>query len=85
MGVPQQVWVEKSVHGVEIHQLSCKEKVPRAPFSKEGHADVFWDMGGPITIDSFEKGTIINGAFYCQLLRINSPYLLNGSCSKENS
>ena len=39
MGLPQQAWVEKTAHEVEIHQLSCKEKVPGARVSKEGHAD----------------------------------------------
>ena len=34
-------------------------------------------MKGPITIDFFEKGASVNSASYCQLLRQNSPYLLN--------
>ena len=30
---------------------------------------VFWDMQGPITISYLEKGTTVNGANYCELLR----------------
>ena len=36
-------------------------------------------MKGPITVDFLEKGTTVNGAFHCQLLKQNSPYLLNKS------
>ena len=39
MGLPQYTWVEKTVHGVETHLLSGKEKVLDAAFSKEDNAD----------------------------------------------
>ena len=39
MGLPQQHWGEKDVHGMDIHWLSSKEKVPGVDVSKEGHAD----------------------------------------------
>ena len=35
---------------------------------------VFWDMKGPISIDFFEKDATTNSAFFCQLLKQNSPY-----------
>ena len=38
---------------------------------------VFWNMKGPIHIDSLEKDATVNSAFYNQLLRQNSSYLLN--------
>ena len=38
MGLPLRAWVEKTVHGVEIHRLSGKQKVPGTTDSKEGHA-----------------------------------------------
>ena len=38
---------------------------------------VFWDMKGPIISDFLEKGTTVNSAFVCLLLRQHSPYLLN--------
>ena len=38
---------------------------------------VFQDMKGTITIDSLEKGSTVNSASYYQLLKQNSPYLLN--------
>ena len=38
MGVP--LWVKKTVHGVETHWLSNKEKVLGAVVSKEGHAEL---------------------------------------------
>ena len=41
---------------------------------------VFWNMIGPITIDFLEKGATVNNISYCQLLRQNSPYLLNDPC-----
>ena len=39
MGFPQRICVEKTVHGVEMHWLSDKEKVPGVAVSKEGHVD----------------------------------------------
>ena len=38
---------------------------------------VFWGKKTSIIIDFFEKYTTVNSGFYCQLLRENSPYLLN--------
>ena len=38
---------------------------------------VFWNMKEPITIDFREKAATVNSTSYCQLLRQNSPYLLN--------
>ena len=42
MGSSLQAWVEKTIHEVETHWLSCKEKVEDAEFGIEGHADCFW-------------------------------------------
>ena len=39
MGLPLQVWVEKTVYGVEIHWLSDNENVSGTAVCKEGHAD----------------------------------------------
>ena len=39
MGLSLLVWIEKTVHEVEIHWLSSKEKVPGTAVSKEGDAD----------------------------------------------
>ena len=39
VGLARQAWVGKTVHRVERHWLSGKEKVPGAVVSKEGHAD----------------------------------------------
>ena len=36
-------------------------------------------MKGPIAIDFLEKGAPVNSTFFCQLLRQNSPYLMNDS------
>ena len=35
MGLPLWDWIEKTVHGMEMHWLSGKEKVPGAAVSKE--------------------------------------------------
>ena len=40
IGLPQQARVEMTVHGMETHWLSCKEKVSGSAVSKEGHADM---------------------------------------------
>ena len=45
-------------------------------WNKADHA-VFWDMKGPITIDFLAKSPTVNSISYCQLLKKNSPYLLN--------
>ena len=43
MGLPRWAWVEKTVHRVETHWLSSKEKVLDTAVSKEGHADsILW-------------------------------------------
>ena len=39
MSLQLQAWVEKTVHGVETHWLSGKEKVPAATVSKVGYSD----------------------------------------------
>ena len=67
MGFPLQTWVEKTVHGLEIYWLSGKKKVPGTVVSKEGHC---WTWKKP-------SGTTVKSAFKCQILRQNSPNLLN--------
>ena len=73
--------MEKVVHGVETHWLFNKKKLG-AVVSKEGHAmTVLWDMKGLYTDDFCEKDTTVNSSYYCQLIRQNSPYLLNNPCT----
>ena len=55
---------ETWVHGVEAHRLI---QVP--PVHKEGDAHRFLDMQGPIMISFLEKGSTVNSANYCKLLR----------------
>ena len=43
ISLPLETWVKKTVHGVEAHWLSSKEKVPGSAISKEGQADSFLD------------------------------------------
>ena len=62
---------------MEMRWLYGKVKVLGAVVSEKSHA--VWNMKGPITIDFLEKGATVNFASYCQLLRHNSPYLLNDS------
>ena len=54
MGLPQQAWVEKTVHRMEIHWLSSK-KVPGAAVNKEGRADSLLGHEGTNTIDFLKK------------------------------
>ena len=35
MGLPQQAWVEKTIHGVETHWLSGKKNIRGAAISKD--------------------------------------------------
>ena len=79
MGLPLWSWVEKIVHGLETHWLSGKEKVPSIT-SKEGHSDSllgherihhYWFLWKRYNCKQF------------QLLKQNSPYLLNGPCILE--
>ena len=71
MSLPQQTWVENTVHEVKTQRFSSK--VPGTTASKEGHAvTVFWNMKGTITITA-----MVNNASYCHVLEQNSPYLLN--------
>ena len=39
MGLPLKVWARRTVHGMETHWLSSKEKVLGAAVRKESHAD----------------------------------------------
>ena len=73
MGLPLQTWVEKTVHGVEAHWPSCKEKVLGAAVSKKCLAGTWKDLS---LLISLKKGATINSISYCQLWQ-NSPYLLN--------
>ena len=70
MGLPQLTWVEKTVHWMETHRPSNKEKVWIMLI-------VFWNMKGPIIIDFLEKASIVNRVYYYHILRQNLPYLLN--------
>ena len=68
MGLPQQVWTEKEVSGMEMHWLSGKENVLSAAVSKEGHADSV--LGNESTHDYLFpwKGVTVYSASYCQQL-----------------
>ena len=70
-------WVEKTVHEVETHWLSGKERVSGTVVSKEGDANHLLRHESTITTDFLEKGPTINSASNCQLSRQNLPYLLN--------
>ena len=64
MGLSQRAKLEKTVHNVETHRLSDKEKFTNSAVSKEGHADsVLWHKR-PITIDFLEKCATVNSALY---------------------
>ena len=53
---------------IKTCKLSGKEKVL---------GTVKKDIRGPITNKFLEKDSTVNSASYCQVLRQNSPYLLN--------
>ena len=38
-------------------------------FTRKVMLTVFWDVQGPITISFFEKGSFVNSAHYCKLLK----------------
>ena len=66
MRLALQAWIEKTVHEVETHWQSGKEKVPGAAVSKKQvMLTVFRDMKRPMTIDFLEKDVTLNGASYC--------------------
>ena len=73
LGLLLWVWFEKTGHGVETPIISNKVKIPGTAVSKEGHAE----MKGPVNVYSLEKVPIVKNSSYSQLLRQNSPYLLN--------
>ena len=54
MGLPLQAWVEKTIHRMETHSLSGKEKISSAVVSKEGHANKTF-MKGSMTFDFLEN------------------------------
>ena len=80
MGLPCYARVEKTVHGVKTHWSLWKNKNPDTAVCKEGHAKVFHDMKGPISIDFLEIDASVNSASYWKLLKQYSPYLLNDCC-----
>ena len=69
MGLPPGTCVKNTVHEVEI-QLTLQQR-------KSSMLTIFWDIKGPITIDFLKNGITINSTSYWQLLRQNSPNLLN--------
>ena len=60
--------------------LFGKEKVMGIAVSKKIILRVFGDMKGPITTDFLKICGTLNNAFYCKLLKQNSPHLLNDPC-----
>ena len=60
--------VEKTVHEMETHWLSGKEKVLGAAASKEDHADCFGTWKGPSVLISLRKCATVNSASYYQIL-----------------
>ena len=77
MGVPSRASVKKTFYEVETHWLSGKEKIVDAASSKEGLA--YSVLGHEKTHPNWFplKGATVNSTTYYQLLRQNSPYLLN--------
>ena len=67
MGLPQWVWVKKTVDGVKT--LSQKEKNCAQSLVKKVMLTVFWDIKGLISIDVLEKGATVNSASHSQQLR----------------
>ena len=69
--------VEKTIHGVETHWLSRKEKVPGVALSKEGQADCPLEHERTHNYSFCWKGATENSTSYGKLLRQYPPYLLN--------
>ena len=81
MGLPLCAWVKKTVHLEKTYRLSRKEKVPGTAVSNEGYADSLSETWkDPSLLFFLKKGTTITRASNCQLLKQNSPYLLNNPC-----
>ena len=77
MGLQLRARSEKKIHRVETHTDSQVKKFRAQLSVNKVMLTVFWDMKGPIKIDFLEKDTIVNSPSFCQLLRQNSPFLLN--------
>ena len=58
-------WVQKTVHGVETHWLSGKEKVASEVVSKESDTDSVLGHERTIIIDFLDKVATVNSASYC--------------------
>ena len=74
-------WSKKDSYGGGNMDSLIKKKFQAQQSVKKVMLTVFWNMNRPITTDLFEKAGIVNGAFYCQLLRQNSSNLLNDLCT----
>ena len=70
--LPLQAWVEKTVHGMETHWLSSKEKVPGAAVSKESHAVSLLEHERTHPPDFLEKGTTVNSALYYNIWELDN-------------
>ena len=74
--LPLWAWAEKTIHGVEAHRLTSKEKVPGTAVSK-WDADSLLGDEETMTIDFLKKSATVK----CFLLpTFNSPYWLNDLC-----
>ena len=71
--------VQKTVHKEETHWLSCKKKCSGR--SGQWRSSYLLGTNRPIILIFLKKGVTVNSSSYCQLLRQNSPYLLNNSCN----
>ena len=67
----------KTLNGVDIHWLSCKKNFRVQRWVKKVMLTIFLDINDSIAIDFFGKGSPVNNAFHCQIVRQSSPYLLN--------
>ena len=69
-------WNENSLNGNKL-TLWLKKKVVGAAVSKEGHTDCLLGHEETSYCWFHLKGAGVNSASYCQLLKQNSPHLLN--------
>ena len=69
MDLQLQARVKKTVHQMETHWLSGKEKVPGTVVSKESHVDSLLRQERTHHYWFQEKGVSLNRDPYCQLLK----------------
>jgi hypothetical protein len=72
--------IQKTIHVMVTHILSCQEKFKSAPSAGKLVLTLFWDMSGPILKHYQQKGETVNSVTYSTVLEEKLKPAIRSSC-----